>query len=337
MTFTVHIEGSEAQFACEPHETLIDAALRQGFELPYSCRKGVCGNCRGQLLQGSLAQAQALTAVEAEPLGRDEHLFCHSRPTSDVRIRPRHWQRSDPQARQTLQARVFRITAAASDVSLLQLRFAPGVRVKFLPGQYLHLVLPDGQRRAYSMANAPHDNDGVLLHIRHVPGGHFSTQVLPRLQPGDSLTVELPFGDFWWRETRDRPLIMVAGGTGLAPLQSILTHMVRRKIDRPISLYWGARQPEGLYAQDAVAKWQRALPRLRYEPVVSEPAPGWSGRSGPVHQAVLADHSDLSGHDVYACGAPAMVQALRSACCHERQLPSDSFFSDAFVHQGAAV
>ena len=334
MTFTIHIEDSEASFGCEPHETLLDAALRQGIELPYACRKGVCGNCRGQVTQGQVANPKdSPQGSEASAMGADEHLFCHTRAASDLRIRPRSWQRVDPSTRKTLDARVFRITQAASDVSILYLRFAPGVRAKFLPGQYLEILLANGQRRSYSMANAPHDNDGVVLHIRHVPGGHFSSQVLPTLSPGDRVQVELPFGDFWWREARDRPLIMVAGGTGYAPIQSILGHMVRRKIDRPITLYWGSRQPEGFYAQEALSKWQRTLPRLRYEPVVSDsPAPGWSGRTGLVHEAVLADHSDLSGHDVYACGAPPMVQALRQACHAQGQLPQDAFFSDAFFY-----
>ena len=334
MTFTIHIDGSDAHFGCEPNETLLDAALRQGIELPYSCRKGVCGNCRGQVIQGQVANTtDTPSGSEAGPMGADEHLFCTTWAASDLRIRPRSWQRIDPALRKTLDARVFRISQAASDVSLLHLRFAPGVRAKFLPGQYLQLVLADGQRRSYSMANAPHDDDGVVLHIRHVPGGYFSSQVLPTLAPGDSLQVELPFGDFWWREDRDRPLIMVAGGTGFAPIQSIIGHMVRRKIDRPITLYWGARQPEGLYAQDTIAKWQRTLSRLRYEPIVSDSiAPGWSGRAGLVHEAVLADHTDLSGHDVYACGAPPMIQTLRKACHEQRQLPQDAFFSDAFVY-----
>lgn len=335
MTFNIRIDGADMAFACEPEETLLDAALRQGIEMPYSCRKGVCGNCRGLVLQGPLAAGTNTAPHEAGPMACNEHLFCHARPAGDLLIRPRSWQRLDPASRKTLDARVFRITRVASDVTWLQLRFAPGVRVKFLPGQYLQVLLPDGQRRAYSMANAPHENDGVVLHIRHVEAGHFSDKVLPTLQQGDTLKVELPFGDFWWREDRERPLILVAGGTGFAPIKSIVDHMVRRKVDRPLTLYWGARQAQGLYAPDSIAKWQRALPQLRYEPVLSDsPASAWTGRTGLVHEAVLADHPDLSGHDVYACGAPAMIQALRSACLAQAQLPPDCFFSDAFVPQG---
>jgi len=332
MTYQIKIEGSDVTFPCEPGETVLDAAARNGIELPYSCRKGVCGNCRGQVLAGELAPGTAGGGAEAGIHGADEHLFCHAQAASDLLIRPRSWQRIDPATRKTLPGKIFRITQPASDVTVLQLRFAAGTRVKFRAGQYLEVLLQDGQRRAFSMANAPHENDGVQLHIRHVPGGHFSAGILPTLKAGDLLQLELPHGDFWLREDNERPLLMVAGGTGFAPIKSIIDHMVRNKIQRPTSLYWGSRLPEGLYAQDVVAKWQKALPGLRYEAVVSDAAAGaWSGRSGLVHDAVMADHSDLSAHDVYACGAPAMVAALRRVCVEHCGLPEERFFSDAFV------
>lgn len=336
MTNQIKIEGSEVAFSCEHGETVLDAATRNGIELPYSCRKGVCGNCRGLVLEGQLVPSTAGGSAEAGIHAPNEHLFCHAQAASDLLIRPRSWQRIDPDARKTLQAKVFRVTQAASDVTVLQLRFAAGMRAKFLAGQYLQVVLPDGQRRSYSMANAPHESDGVQLHIRHVPGGHFSIDVLPGLKPGDFLQLELPHGDFWLREDSERPLVMVAGGTGFAPLKSIIDHMVRRKIGRPLTLYWGSRLPEGLYAQEVIARWQQGqLPDLRYVPVVSDVGDdiSWRGRTGLVHEAVLADQADLSGHDVYACGAPAMVAALRRACIEQRGLPEQRFFSDAFVSQ----
>lgn len=334
MTYTIRIDGSDVSFDSAPDETILDAAARHGIELPYSCRKGVCGNCRGQVLRGQVSSSGS-AGHEAAAMAPDEHLFCHARAESDLCIRPRSWQRLDPDSRKTLEAKVFRITQPASDVTALQLRFASGTRAKFQAGQYLQVILADGQRRSFSMANAPHENDGVLLHIRHLPGGHFSEKVLPALAQGDVLKVELPFGDFRLREDSDRPMLLVAGGTGFAPIKSIIDHMVRRKSTRPLALYWGARQPQGLYALEWIAKWQRALPQLRFEPVISEAADcGWSGRTGLVHEAVLADHGSLAGHEVYACGAPAMVNALRQACVMERQLPPEHFFSDAFVSQG---
>lgn len=334
MTHQIKIEGSEVAFSCEHGETVLDAAARNGIELPYSCRKGVCGNCRGLVLEGQLVPGTAGGSAEAGIQAHNEHLFCHAQAASDLLIRPRSWQRIDPSARKILQAKIFRVTQPASDVTILQLRFAAGQRAKFQAGQYLQVILPDGQRRAFSMANAPHESDGVQLHIRHVPGGHFSAGILPTLKAGDLLQLELPHGDFWLREDGDRPLIMVAGGTGFAPIKSIIDHMVRRKIGRPLALYWGSRQPDGLYAPEVIAKWQQSLPGLRYVPVVSDAATGtWHGRTGLVHDAVLTDQANLSGHDVYACGAPAMVMALRHACVEQRSLPQTRFFSDAFVSQ----
>ncbi|MBU0587178.1 MAG: 2Fe-2S iron-sulfur cluster binding domain-containing protein [Gammaproteobacteria bacterium] len=335
MTHYIKIEGSEVAFSCEDSETVLDAAARNGIELPYSCRKGVCGNCRGLVLEGQLVPGTTGGSSEAGIHSDNEHLFCHARAASDLVIRPRSWQQIDPNARKTLQAKVFRIAQPASDVTVLQLRFGAGVRAKFLAGQYLQVLLPDGQRRAFSMANAPHESDCVQLHIRHVPGGRFSMDMLPSLKVGDPLQLELPHGDFWLREVGERPLIMVAGGTGFAPIKSIIDHLVRRKIERPLSLYWGSRQPEGLYAPEVIAKWLQMLPGMRYEPVVSDPDLNatWSGRTGLVHEAVLADYLDLSKYDIYACGAPAMVAALRRACIEQRGLPEDHFFSDSFVSQ----
>lgn len=332
MTFQIHIDASDQTFACESGETVLDAALRQGIELPYSCRKSVCGNCRGLVLQGELVPGTAGGSHEAGIQSPNEHLFCHAQAASDLVIRPRSWQRIDPNARKTVQAKVFRITQAASDVTVLQLRLAAGVRVKFKAGQYLQVLLADGQRRAFSMASAPHESDSVQLHIRQVPNGHFSAGILPTLKVGDMLSLELPHGDFWLREDSDRPLVLVAGGTGFAPIQSIINHMVRQKLQRDITLYWGSRQAEGLYAAEQIAKWEKTLPALRYVPVLSdEPGDsGWTGRRGLVHEAVLADHADLSSSEVYACGAPPMVAALRQACA-TRGLPDAHFHSDAFV------
>lgn len=336
MTHQIKIEGSEVTFSCEHGETVLDAAARNGIELPYSCRKGVCGNCRGVVLEGQLVPGTAGGSAEAGIHADNEHLFCHAQAASDLLIRPRSWQRIDPHARRILPAKIFRITQPASDVTVLQMRFAAGQRAKFRAGQYLQVILPDGQRRAFSMANPPHESDGVQLHIRHVPGGHFSAGILPTLKVGDSLPLELPHGDFWLREDDVRPLIMVAGGTGFAPIKSIIDHMVRCKIDRPLALYWGSRQVEGLYAPEVIAKWQKILPGLRYTPVVSDAALGaWSGRTGLVHEAVLADHANLSSHDVYACGAPAMVAALRRVCVEQGTLPEARFFSDSFVGHSA--
>ena len=332
MSFKIQIAGSDVTFDCASTENLLDAAMRQGIDMPYSCRKGVCGNCKGRVVQGELVVGTQGGSHEAGISQPDEHLFCRAQPASDLSIAPKTWHRVDPAARKTVQAKVFKKIQLAPDVTQLQLRFPAGVRVKFKAGQYLQLLLPDGQRRSYSMANAPHESDAVQLHIRHLPQGHFSDAMLKNLQVGDVLKLELPHGDFYLREDRERPMLMVAGGTGFAPIKSIIDHIVRQKLMRTVHLYWGARTPEGIYAADVVARWAQQFPTLVVHPVLSDvsDASTWGGRTGFVHEAVAADFADLSDWDVYACGGLPMVNALREVCA-QRGLPEGHFYSDAFV------
>jgi NAD(P)H-flavin reductase/ferredoxin len=333
MSYEIKIDGTDIKFIAEVGQTVLDAAAKHGIELPYSCRKGACGNCKGRVLSGELVAGTSGGGHETGIDSPDEHLFCHAQPASDLLILPRTWHRIDPDARKTYKATVLRNQLVASDVSILHLRFHAGVRARFAAGQYLEVLTADGQRRAFSMANAPHDNDGVKLHIRHMPGGGFTSSVVPGLAKGDVLQVELPHGDFYLREDSDRPLLFIAGGTGFAPIKSIIDHVIKRGIERPMTLFWGARDPSGLYAPEIVQKWLRQRPSLRYEPVISDPvdATVWNGRRGFVHQAVLESFDSVKDFDVYACGAPVMVQAVRTALEDQRELPSTQFFSDSFV------
>lgn len=329
MSLRVRIDASPVEFPAEPGQTILDAASAAGIELPYSCRKGVCANCRGRVLEGRVDGG----LLEGREPGCDaERLFCRARVFSDLRIAPRDWRARDPDERAVLDARVLSNRLAAPGVSLLQLRFAAGVRARFRAGQYLEVLLDDGRRRAFSMANPPQHNDGVLLHVRHVPGGDFTSRVVPALQRGDTLRVELAHGDFHLREEGVRPLLFVAGGTGFAPIKSILDDLLQRAVERDITLYWGARDAAGLYAPEVVARWQRRLPGLRYLPVLSHAAPHdtWSGRRGMVHEALLRDGVAAAGVDAYVCGAPAMVRAVRDVLLG-LGLPEKRFFSDSFV------
>lgn len=337
MKYQIRIAGTDVTFGAEEGQTLLDAAARHGIELPYSCRKGVCGNCKGRVIAGELEAGTGGGGHEAGINAPDEHLFCRARPAGDLLIAPRSWHRIDPDARKTYAATVFRNQLVASDISIVHLRFPAGMRARFAAGQYLQVVLPDGQRRSFSMANAPHENDGVQLHIRHMPGGGFTSNVVPNLSKGDILKVELPHGDFYLREGSDRPLLFIAGGTGFAPVKSIIDHIIRRGIERPMTLFWGARTPAGLYAPEVVKKWFRQRPSLRYEPVISDPvdAAAWSGRRGLVHQAVLETFDSVRDFDVYVCGAPTMVQAVRTALGEQRELPAAQFFSDSFVAESS--
>lgn len=334
MSYTIRIQGpSGPSFEAQDGQSILEAAAEHGIELPYSCRKGVCGNCRGRVLKGQLVAGTEGGGHETGIQAPNEHLFCRAQAASDLLIAPREWRPIEAGARKIYTVKVFRNEPVASDVSILTLRLANGVRAKFAAGQYLQVILANGQRRAFSMANAPHDNDHVQLHIRHMPGAGFTSTTVPSLKKGDALQVELPQGDFYLRQESDRPLLFIAGGTGFAPIKSIIDSLLKIDSHRNITLFWGARHPAGIYAPDVIAKWRKRRPDLSFEPVISDPAEAsaWAGRRGLVHEAVLKCFADLNNHDVYACGAPQMVQATRSALQDLRGLPPEQFFSDSFV------
>jgi CDP-4-dehydro-6-deoxyglucose reductase/terephthalate 1,2-dioxygenase reductase component len=325
MAYDIRIAGSDQHFSCEPGQNILDAGLKAGIEMPYSCRKGVCGNCAGDVVSGEVVSPPS----EAKPPGK--HLYCQCLPLSDVELAPAAWHRIDPSARKTFTAKVFRNTLASADVSVLQLRLPAGQRAKFKAGQYLQVTLPDDSRRSYSMANPPHESDSLQLHIRHVPGGQF-TQIVPALKVGDTLQVELPFGNFQLREESTAPMLCVVGGTGFAPVKSLLDDVLKKRIQRPVTLLWGSRNRDGLYLLPAVERWRKLLPEFTFVPVIEEAseAAALGAFHGRVDDAVRAQFSDLAGHEVYCCGAPPMVSAVRKAT-QERGLDSQHFFSDVFV------
>lgn len=331
MSHRVRISGRDIDFACEAEETVLDAAERAGYTLPYSCRKGVCSSCEGGLVDGEALQRGHGTISGP----RGGVLFCQLRPRSDLEIAPKRIESRTPPPTKQIAAFVFRKTRPAPDVTILHLRYPANERVRFRAGQYLQVLLEDGTRRNYSMAGPPQESDGTKLHIRHIAGGCFSDRTLARLTTGSRLHIEIPFGTFFLRaEGKERPTILLASGTGVAPIASMIEDTLRRGADRPLALYWGVRREEDLYLGDAPARWQRRLPDLRFVPVLSEPGPGWRGRRGLVHRAVLEDHADLSGHEVYACGNPAMVTAAREDFINCRGLTAEAFFADAFVPSG---
>lgn len=321
MTFTIRVADTDIAFSCEAGTTILEAARLAGYEMPYSCLRGACASCRGLVRSGE---------VET-PYPEDIYiLFCQTKPKSDLEIVPREIRRIDPGAKSTIDAKVLRVTEAADDVRIVQLRFPPGVRVKFRAGQYLDVILADGAKRSFSMANAPRQSDVAVLHVRVVPGGRFSGEVLPKLAQGDTLRVELPAGDFWLREG-EKPVVFVASGTGFAPIKSILEDAFRKGGMRPMTLYWGARRQKDLYLADLPEKWAGLHPRFRFVPVLSEPGAGWEGRTGLVHHAAMQDFPSLAGHEVYACGVTAMVDAARRDFTSQRGLAADDFYCDAFV------
>jgi CDP-4-dehydro-6-deoxyglucose reductase len=326
LDYQISVPHRDIAFRCKAGETLLDAAERSGYLVPYSCRKGVCSTCEGAVVAGA-----GRSSVQGDVEGPAERvLLCCLRPMSDMTIAPRKIEKREPVVRKTLDVSVYRVTQPAADVSVLHLRLPAGVRVKFRAGQYLQIELEDGSRRNYSMANPPHENDSVQLHVRHVPGGKFSEGVLGELGKGQKLRIELPFGEFCLQDESTKPVVLLATGTGFAPLKSIVEDDIKRGLNRPLHLYWGARRLEDLYLVELARKWH-ASGKLTFVPVLSEPDAHWSGRSGFVHETVLQDFGSLAGLQVYACGNPAMTSAAHEAFV-KAGLPDDDFFSDAFVH-----
>lgn len=326
MAYDVRIAGTDLHFPCSGNENLLDAALKAGIEMPYSCRKGVCGNCAGGIAAGEMQ----CPPTDVAPPG--QVLFCQSLPQSDLEIVPTAWHRIDLTARKTFTARVFRNTLAANDVSVLQLRLPAGQRARFKAGQYLQVELPDGSRRSYSMANPPHESDTLQLHIRHVAGGQF-TQIVPTLKAGDLLKVELPYGNFELKEEALTPMLCVVGGTGFAPVKSLLDDLVKKGVKRPVTLVWGGRNAAGLYLMSAVERWKKLLPGFTFIAAVEDAADAQAlgGFQGRVDDAVRAHCPTLADHEVYCCGVPAMVAAVKKVCVGERGLDPKHFFSDVFV------
>lgn len=332
MPFQISIQPGGLHFSAAD-QTLLDAALAAGLSVPHGCRNGVCGACKGRVVHGEIDPGKpadhALPAAEREA---GQVLLCCARARSDLVLEVPGAQAAESTAIRNFPARVQRLERLADDVMRVELQLPANESFRFRAGQYIDIVLADGARRSFSIANAPHVADMLELHVRKVEGGRFTAQVFSTLKARDILRCEGPFGDFWLRDSA-KPAVMVATGTGFAPLKGIIEHAIHTGIQRQISLYWSARVPGDLYLDALVRNWEahRSLPGFRYVPLVTGEAPGWSGRRGRVTDAVLADHADLSGVEVYACGLPAMVDTARTRFTGERKLPPDAFYADAFT------
>ncbi len=331
---TVRLEPSGHTFTVAPGETLLEAALRQGVGLPYGCRNGACGACKGVLRSGELAYGEYQErALHPSEKAAGKALTCCTRPLTDIAFEVREIGGAKDLAIRTLPCRVERIEKPAEDVAILYLKLPTGERLQFLAGQYVDILLKEGKRRSFSMANAPHDDQFLQLHVRKTPGGAFSIYVFDQMKERAILRFEGPLGTFFLREDSDKPIVFVAGGTGFAPIKAIIEHALHHQIDRPMVLYWGVRSRKDLYLADLPARWQAAHPGFSFIPVLSDPLPddGWPGRTGFVHQAVLDDFDSLAGYQVYACGAPGMTDIARKTFVEEKGLAEDEFYCDAFT------
>lgn len=335
----ITVQPSGRSFSVQGQESILAAAIAQGVGLPYGCKDGACGSCKCKKISGQVSHgAHQDKALSAQEEAEGFILTCCAQAHSDVVLHAR--QVTDERAFpvKKLPVRVAALEKMAPDVMQLRLQLPATEPFKYHAGQYIEFVLKDGLRRAYSMATAPHQQasaPGLELHIRHMPGGRFTEQVFGAMQPKEILRIEGPFGSFYLREESSKPIVLLGSGTGFAPLKALIEHLQHQGSTRPLALYWGVRRPRDLYMHDWVRARQAEMPQLHYVPVVSDALPedGWQGRSGWVHQAVLDDFADLSGFQVYACGAPVVVDAAQRSYTQERGLPPEEFYADAFTSE----
>ncbi|MBK1734426.1 hypothetical protein CKO15_03810 [Halorhodospira abdelmalekii] len=342
-----------SRFTVAPGETVLDAALRQGWALPYGCRGGFCGGCQQRIQEGEVAYPQGEPpALDPAERLQGAAILCQAEPRSRLRLEWAPQPAAGPPAPRSLSARVAQIETLAPEVRRIWLELPAGERLPFLAGQYIEVTGRDGRRRAFSLANPPHADQRLELHIRRVADGAFTDHVFERLQVGERWQIEGPHGQFYLREDRQRPVLLVAGGTGFAPCKSILEQAFAAGIERPIELYWGAATAAGLYLESWVRAQQRKQANLRYVPVVVEVAavapenseatsetrqrPERAGRSGQVHEAVLVDHPRLEDFDIYIAGPPAMIEAARAAFtahgADKQRLFYDAFYTSHTRH-----
>ena len=337
MSFNVSVLPSGRSFTANADETLLAAAIRQGIGLPYGCKDGACGSCKCKMLEGTVTHgAHQLKALSAEEEASGFILTCCGVAHSDVVFESRQVTDESAFPIRKMPVRVTSMQRASSEVMVIRLQLPASDMMKYHAGQYVEFLLRDGDRRSYSMANAPHtqtETPGLELHIRHMAGGKFTEHVFGAMKEKEILRIEGPYGSFFLREDSDKPLVLLASGTGFAPLKALIEHMQYKNITRPAVLYWGARRPADLYMHEWMQAKIAEMPHLRYIPVISDALPEdhWTGRTGFVHKAVLEDFSDLSGHQVYACGSLIVVESAREAYSALAGLPAEEFFADAFT------
>lgn len=332
MTHKISVKPSGREYTAADNETILTAALDAGVNLPYGCRNGACGACKGRVLSGDVRhgdhQSSALTEAEQ---AEGKALFCCATALSDLVIECREVDALGGIKPRIMPARVQSLNKAAPDVMVMHLKLPSNERMQFMAGQYIEFLLKDGKRRAFSLANAPHDDAFLELHLRLVEGGVFTPHVFTEMQEKTILRIEGPFGSFFLREDSQKPIIFVAGGTGFAPIKSMVDHILHHNIERDVQVYWGAKTRKDMYMADLPAAWARHYSHIKFIPVLSESSAedAWQGRTGLVHQAVLDDHADLSAYQVYCCGAPVMVETAQKTFIAQG-LPENEFYADAF-------
>ncbi|NEN75705.1 CDP-6-deoxy-delta-3,4-glucoseen reductase [Pelistega sp. NLN82] len=337
MAYKVTIESSNHTFEVNEGQTILDAALANDIILPYSCRAGACLSCKGKVVSGEYESGLGTTnLIPEEERAEGACLFCETKPRSDLTIQTQIVKLASAIQVKKLPVRVTEMEKKADDVMVVKLQTPSSDTFLYEAGQYIEFILKDGSRRAYSLATRPIEKAPIELHIRHMKGGLFTDHVFgtgnTAMKVKEILRIEGPLGSFFLRKESDKPIILLASGTGFAPIKAIVEEIIESGILRPVSLYWGGRRPADIYMMDLCKEWDDRLPHFTFIPVVSDALPedNWQGRTGFVHQAVLDDIADLSAYQVYACGAPIVISSARKAYA-QAGLPAEEFYADSFT------
>jgi CDP-4-dehydro-6-deoxyglucose reductase, E3 len=337
MTYTVTLEPSHHTFDIEENEKILEAALRHGLTLPYGCRNGACGSCIGELLEGEVDYGTSnRSALKPDLEAAGKILVCQATARSNLTLKVREVARANEIEIKRLPVRVESLRKLSHDVMELKLKLPETERLQFFAGQYIDILLKDGSARAFSLANPPHRDQYLELHIRHVPGGNFTDYVFNSMKEKDLLRIEGPKGSFFLDDESTRPVLMIAGGTGFAPMRSMLEHAIKDGDKRDFHLFWGVRGSKDLYNNSLAEQWAEEHANISYTPVLSEPAEedAWTGETGFVHEAVLRHYPELAAYDVYMAGPPVMVEATKKAFS-ETGLPEGQLHFDSFEFSSA--
>ena len=332
MVFKVKIQPSGHEFEVETDETVLDAALRQSIDLPYGCRGGACGSCEGSLISGQVRYEEEPVALTEELTEQGKALFCMAIPVSDLVIGADELEELADIKIKNLRCRVEQKQRLNHDVIALKLKLAGDERLQYHAGQYIEFILEDGKRRAFSIANAPHKDELIELHIRHVDGGVFTDFLFEDMPDKSMLRMEGPLGSFYLRENSDRPILMVGGGTGFGPIKAMVEHANYVGLKQPIHLFMGVRALRDLYMKDMAQIWSDDN-NISFTPVLSQPMAedDWQGETGYVHEAVARSYKDLSGFDIYLCGPPPMINSAVELFI-KQGADKEHIFSDAFEY-----
>lgn len=331
MKYQVKLPTTRHEFSTAEDETILESALKSGISLPYGCRGGRCGACKGKVLKGEIRYDKTPKGLTEEMRKHGYALFCQAHACSDLEIAVDEVEKLSQIKIMTMPTKVARLEQLSHDVMRVFLKLPEHIRLQFFAGQYLDILQETGERRSFSIANAPHDDEYIELHIRHIDGGEYTQYIFDRMKIGEILRIEAPLGNFTLNESSPRPMILMGGGTGFAPLKGMLEHAFQIGLEKPMHLFWGVRSLRDLYMPDLPVEWARRHPLFRFTPVLSEPQPEdhWQGETGYVHETVIKQCANLSQHDIYMSGPPIMVYTARDEFIRlgveEKQLFSDAF------------